>query len=132
MAEEKTTSGGAPAAPAGEPAPAGKKMTKKEAVRRSLKKLGLDAKPAEIQKDVKKRFRIDMTTDHISTLKGELRKQAGKTAPAAKAAKAKPAAAPANSREGTDVALKDILTLEDLVRRIGAAHVRTLIDVMSR
>jgi hypothetical protein len=29
------------------------------------------------------------------------------------------------------VDMKDILTLKDLVRRVGAAHLHTLIDVMS-
>jgi hypothetical protein len=28
--------------------------------------------------------------------------------------------------------MKDILTLKDLVRRVGAAHLHTLIDVLSR
>ena len=52
-------------------------LSRKEAVRRSLAKLGNDAMPVDIQKDVKERFGIDLTTAHISTTKGLLRKAAG-------------------------------------------------------
>jgi hypothetical protein len=108
-------------------------------VRRSLKKLGADAPNKDIQADIKKRFGLDMTTDHISTTKGELRKEASKNAPAAKQKETKPAAvqpaAPARAAipsNGSAVDMKDILTLKALVRRVGAAHLHTLIDVMSR
>jgi hypothetical protein len=138
MAEQKTESAQATTS---EPAKVeGKKKIKKtEAVRRSLKKLGADAKPTEIQKDIKKRFGIDMTTDHISTTKGQLRKEAAKNAPAAKQGGAKPAAVQAvpsaraaSNGNGSAVDLKDILKLKDLVRRVGADHLHTLIDVMNR
>src|SRR3954464_1537339 len=54
----------------------GKKVNKMEAVRRSLAKLGAEATPREIQADVKKRFKVDMTTDHISTYKGDIARKA--------------------------------------------------------
>src|SRR4051794_6063080 len=77
-------------------------MTKVEAVRRAMAKLGNDAKPLVLRDYIKKEFNINMTADHVSTTKGELLKrqggqaQAGKpaAAPAAAEPKAAPAAAP--------------------------------------
>jgi hypothetical protein len=137
MAEQKTEGEAAPATTTAQPAKGdGKKITKKEAGRRSLKKLGPDAATKDIQADIKKRFGIDMTSNHISTTRGELRKEAAQSAPAAKPEEAKPAAAPpvkaANNGKGSAVDMKDILTLKDLVRRAGVAHLHTLIDVISR
>jgi hypothetical protein len=132
MAEQKTVG---TAITTGDPAKAeGKKIKKKEAVRRSLKKLGADAPNKDIQADIKKRFGIDMTTNHISTTKGELRKEASNSAPAAKQEETKPATAQpakaASLSNGSAVDMKDILTLKDLVRRVGAARLHALIDLM--
>jgi hypothetical protein len=130
---ESTATTSAPAKAEGK-----KKIKKKEAVRRSLKKLGPDAPTKDIQADIKKRFGLDMTTNHISTTKGELRKEASKNAPAGKQeakpapAKAAPSAKAASNGIGSAVEMADVLTLKDLVRRVGAAHLHTLIDVMSR
>jgi hypothetical protein len=134
-----TKNGGPPAA---SPQPAeGEKVTKKEAVRRALAALGKDAKPIAIQGWVKDNLAIDMTTDHISTTKGELlrkarkkpaaRKPAASPQPPGQAAPALPAVKVANAKRSA-VEMADILTLKDLVRRVGAAHLRTLIDVISR
>jgi hypothetical protein len=72
-----------------------------------------------------------MTTNHISTTRGELRKEASKPE-SAKPTAAQPAwPAPANGKSKT-VNMQDVLTLKTLVQRIGADHLKTLIDVMSR
>src|SRR5437764_277473 len=71
------------------------KISKKEAVRRSLARLGKDAQPVEIQADVLGRFGIEMTTGHISTTKGELRREAAGKKPAAKQEVAGPQEQPA-------------------------------------
>src|SRR2546421_6915247 len=65
-------------------------MTKTEAVRRALAEFGPIAKLSEMQSFIKDRFGVEMSTNHISTSRGEiLRKEAaGKAKPAAK----KPAA----------------------------------------
>src|SRR5262245_398606 len=52
------------------------KISKQEAVRRALATLGNEAKPLVIQAHVKKAFALDMTTDHVSTAKGEILKKA--------------------------------------------------------
>jgi hypothetical protein len=55
------------------------KITKIEAVRKALAHFGKDAKPAQMQPWIKQTFGIDMSTDHISTSKGDiLRKKAAK------------------------------------------------------
>src|SRR3954454_24658716 len=62
-----------------------KGMTKTEAVRRALTEFGPIAPLSEMQSFIKDRFGIEMSTNHISTSRGEiLRKEA--------AEKAKPAA----------------------------------------
>jgi hypothetical protein len=50
------------------------KMTKMEAVRRSLSELGKEAKPVQLQAHIREKFGIDMGTDHISTYKGTILK----------------------------------------------------------
>jgi len=114
-------------APAGA-APPPQTMSKKEAVKRSLKKLGRGAMPLAIRADVKRRFDIDLTADYAGRLKAEV---LGK-GPAAR----KPAAEEQSPAEGGDgngpaIPLDDILTLKSLVDRVGADRLRTLIGVLS-
>ncbi len=115
-------------------------LTKKEAVRRALAKLGPQAKPAELQAHIKKAFGIEMTTDHVSTCKGDiLRKEGapvsvGLTA-AKKPAAAKPAApksAAAKAAMPSGISLSDVRTTKELVERYGAAALRTLIDLLAK
>ncbi len=117
------------------------KITKQEAVRRALAHFGKDGKPAQMQGWIKQQFNIDMTTDHISTAKGEiLRKAAAQKTAARKAAAPKPqvqraaastaAAKPSGGQAA--VPLADILAVKDLVRRLGAGPLHTLIDAFAR
>jgi hypothetical protein len=110
-----------------------KKMTKKDAVRRSLAKLGEDAKPKAIQADIRKRFKIEMDLGHISTTKGEIRREReGKPKKLAAATEqAAPPAARTSKQTGTAVAIDDILALRTLLDRVGADHLRALIDALS-
>jgi hypothetical protein len=120
-------------------------MTKKEAVRRALARLGRDAKPAAIQPFVKKEFGIDMTAAHITTAKGEILRKAAKGKPgpkkaapsapkAAAPAATAPTRAPAASKAGnaSGVALQDLQAVKDLVGRVGAESLRSLIDLFAR
>jgi hypothetical protein len=110
-------------------------ITKIEAVRQALGKLGKDASRPEIQKFIKNNFRLDITPDHISNCKAELRKRKG---PAKKAVSQQPAAQkhepkkPASGPKADGISLTDIDTVKDLVERVGAGSLRKLIDVMSR
>jgi hypothetical protein len=64
MAEKKNTPAATPTTPsnggAAKPQP---RLTKMEAVRRALAKLGGDAEPRLIQQYVQERFGVEMTTD---------------------------------------------------------------------
>jgi hypothetical protein len=120
-------------------------ITKLEAVKRALAKLGKDATPSQMQPYIKATFGIEMTTDHISTSKGELARRAKKAAEAAQqaasakklapampqspAAASAPAmkAAPAKAADGA-ILLADVLTTKELLDRVGADKLRTLID----
>jgi hypothetical protein len=117
-------------------------ITKYEAVRRALAKLGKDAKPLAIQSYVKEHFNIEMTPGHAKTNKGKILREAaakksGKKAEAAPPAAKTSPAAPAPTQAGKasngkkTIELEDILTLRKLVDRVGPAHLQTLIDVMS-
>jgi hypothetical protein len=67
-------------------------MTKREAVRRALADLGEDAPPTQLQGHIREKFGIEMTTDHISTEKGAIRKEAAAKATAIKSVSRTPAA----------------------------------------
>jgi hypothetical protein len=112
MAAKKTAKGG---------------MTKREAVRRALADLGPDATPTQMQGHIREKFGIDMTPNHISTEKGNLRKHQGaaKPPPQASAARTVELAKPA-------IGLADIEAVKDLMERMGADSLKKLIDVMAR
>ena len=119
-----------------------KKLTKQEAVRRALDHFGRDAKPTQMQGWIKEHFNIEMTTNHISTAKGGILHKAGnrkskgrkpvvqKSAArtvAAKRAATKPPTAP-SAKGGHSIPPEDVLTVKDLVVRLGPGPLRTLID----
>jgi hypothetical protein len=106
-----------------------------------LQDLGNEAKPLQIREHIKKRYHIEMSLDHISTVKGEILRETGQAKPAAgkptvpqrpirKEDSAKGAKAPGEREQGIN--LKDIETVKDLVERVGAASLKKLIDVIAR
>ena len=113
-------------------------LTKMEAVRRAQAALGKKAKPLAIQKFVKDEFNIDISTTVISTYKKEIARKARKGAkakakPAPVAASAPRQTAPALRQAGAaGIPLKDILAVRDLVNRLGAGALHTLIDAFAR
>jgi hypothetical protein len=145
MAEKKTSpEAGAASQQAGGEAPR-EKITKQEAVRRSLEKLGKSARPPQIQADVREHFGFDMTLGHIKTAKRKVlhpAKKAGKkragprTALKKKAAPQSPASpapgAPAALGNGKGITLEDVLEVKALLGRVGADQLRTLIDAFAR
>ena len=79
MAETKTTP--PTSAPQGQKAGGTKtKLSKMEAVQRALTTLGADAKPLELQSHIKSSYGIAMSTDHISTYKGDIARKKAKAA----------------------------------------------------
>jgi hypothetical protein len=151
MAEKANTASSAKGKAAG--------LTKAEAIRQAIAHLGKDAKPLELQAHIKAKFGIDITTDHISAAKTEaIRKVFGAAKPATVKAAARtttpprtatrkpaakkptptapparpPAAAASNGRVGSGIALADIAAVKALVGRVGAANLKSLIDVLAQ
>jgi hypothetical protein len=111
----------------------GEKITKMEAVRRALAKMGRKAKPSEIQPYVKATFGIEMSTDHISTYKGNILNKKRAKKPAAPAAPAAPDSKPRAPRAaGGSILLEDVLTAKALLDRIGAERLHVLIDGLAK
>jgi hypothetical protein len=112
-------------------------MTKMEAVRRALKALGKDALPAKLQPYIKQTFGIDMTPAHITTCKGDIlrkgRKKPGpkpKVQPEPLVRQSAPTPAKAAAKNG--ITLEDIQSVKGLIGRVGADHLKGLIDLLSK
>jgi hypothetical protein len=137
-------------------APAGG-ISKMEAVRQAMGELGNAATRTEIQKFVEDRFGIEMNLDVVSSYKAFVASQAKKTIastpepkpvvqqPAAATKKApkkrkRSKAAPkpvaivttAPSVKATGIALNDIQTVKELVKRVGVNTLKGLIDLFSK
>jgi hypothetical protein len=147
---EKTTPAAATAPPTPNSAGKAGTLTKMDAVRQALAKLGRQAKPLQLQTFVKQHFGIEMTADHAKTCKAKALKERGRGK--AKAAKAKPAArkpaapkaaprvhaapaapkakAPAKAN-GSGVSLHDVEAVKGLIGRVGAGQLRALIDLLA-
>jgi hypothetical protein len=127
------------------PAPQ-KGITKIDAVQQALAELAHMASCAAIQGFVKDRFGIQMSPDHISNCKSELRnksKQAGKARPAAKqsatpkAAATQPVPRPlavsqASPAAPRSIRLEDIQAIKGLVLRVGPEQLQALVDLLAR
>ena len=128
------------------PAPKKAGMTKMEAVKRAMDSLGRDAKPLAIQSYVSDHFNIEMTTAHVSDCKKKLLKRAPgsntltprkkRAAPRPHAPSAHPAPPPQADggprRHAGAVLLEDVLTTKELLDRVGAERLRTLIDGLAK
>jgi hypothetical protein len=113
-------------------------VSKMDAVREALRQLGWDAKPAQIQGFIKEKFGVEMTLDHISNYKSDIRRKSGKgkkrgrkPGPKPGAAKAAPKAA-ANSRRRSHLSIQEADTLRRLLRDVEPGALKGMIDVLSR
>jgi hypothetical protein len=126
-------------------------LSKMGAVRKAMAKLGWSSGRSEIRDYVRTQFGIDMTADHVSTCRAEiLRKrgakskssapkastakaQAAKNGPTATAVQAKLPATPAkaSSPAAKGIRMEDVLAVKDLVGRVGASHLKTLVDAFT-
>jgi hypothetical protein len=117
--------------------PHGASITKKEAVQQALTELGRAAKAADLQQYAKEKFGLDISANLAKEYKGDLVKKllpvkgpAGKKPAASKPAMpAKPA--PQASPVARGIPLKDILTIKELVGRLGAKPLHVLIDAFA-
>lgn len=141
---EQTNSRNTAAAGAKPAAGNGNGITKKEAVRQALKGLGRNAKPAQLQPYIKATFGLDMTPAHITTAKGELHRGKAKAAgrkqeppsksPAVAAApqQSAPKAPQGGNGDAGGVSLKDLGVVKELLGRVGADGLRTLINLLAQ
>jgi hypothetical protein len=110
------------------------KLTKMDAVKQAQAKLGKKAMPLAIQKFVKDELGVEISTAVVSAYKKVIAKKARakpKAKPAPVAAAAARETAPAAAKPG-GIPLKDILTVKELVGRLGAGSLHTLIDAFAR
>jgi hypothetical protein len=110
-------------------------ISKMEAVRQAIAKLGKEAKPPEILSYVKENFGVVMSYDMASNYKGiTLRKGKGKRRgpkPGWKSAVA--AAVPtANGHAAGNISIEDIQAVKALADRLGAEKVWQLAKVLAK
>lgn len=104
-------------------------ISKADAVRAALAKLGRNAKPAPIQKFVADGYGIDMKLNAISAYKTMLKKskkRRGRPAAAARSASTTPA-----RNLSTGVSLADVRAVKQLADRLGARTLFELAQVLS-
>jgi len=113
------------------------KISKTEAVRQALKTLGNDAMPIAISKEIKQRHGLDVSPDYASKMKGYILAQHKAKKPAAKpavavkqAAAPQKAAAPKETRDAYH--FEDMMSLKELVDRIGLEQVRKLLALFAK
>lgn len=90
-----------------------KKISQRAMVQAALDELGMEAKPQELQADIKTRFNRELSPQLISTLKSQIKKKGG-------------------GRGGKGgLQLDDLATVRKLVDRLGATQVKQLVDVLT-
>jgi hypothetical protein len=109
------------------------KLTNKaEAIRRALPKLGIQAKPAEIQEYIKTNFDLEMSYQMISTYKSiEIRKGGKKGKRGRKPKEAGSVTEPTKAASHDAVSLRDLRSLKEIRNRLGHARMRELVALMA-
>ena len=100
-----------------------------ECVRQALAQLGYDAKPMQIQKHLRRKFKLNMNPKMISTYKGSiLRKEARQSGLMSSPAAWAPA--PVRRPSGADETVEEVRAVKNLGDRLGPDKVRALLDVL--
>jgi hypothetical protein len=111
-------------------------ISKMEAVRQAIAKLGKEAKPPEILSFVKQNFGVKMSYDMASNYKGTAIKQLGGKKrgrkPGPKPAVAAAAVPTANGHAGGSISLEDITAVKALADKLGAEKVWQLAKVLAK
>lgn len=111
----------------------GKAMSKAEAIRTMMAE-GID-NPSAASAEIKKRFGLDVTPQHFSAARSQMKSKAGtkkgkpgrKPRQAAEAAESRPAA-PQASPAGGDM-IDDLAAVKHLVQKLGADQVRKIVGL---
>lgn len=100
---------------------ADKSPSKMSMVETALADRGMDAQPLDLQAHIKSKFGTELPTQVISNYKFQIRKKAGKTGPG-------------RGRRGGGgsggLRVEDFEVVRELVKRLGAAQVKELVDVI--
>lgn len=94
-----------------------------EAVRRTVTKLGYDAKTQDVHDHIVADYGMDLSNNKISAYKSTIRREAGLTRLKGGKSGGRAAAGVSTLR------IEDVQIVKDLVGRLGAGKVRELIDV---
>jgi hypothetical protein len=101
-------------------------VTQVDMVKKALDELGADAKPLAIQESIKSHFDKVLPTSIISNYKSVLKRKGGSSSSSG-------TGAPRGRRPcGGSVQLNDLEAVRSLVSRLGADHVKRLVDVLAR
>jgi hypothetical protein len=110
-------------------------ISKIDAVRQAVAKLGKDAKPPEILSFVKENFGVTMSYDMASNYKSTaLKKKKGKRGrkPGPKSAATVAAVPTTNGHSNGSISLEDISAVKALADRLGAEKVWQLAKVLAK
>jgi hypothetical protein len=130
-------------------------MTKMDGVKQALAELGSGAKPLQIRDHLKRRFNIDISPDVASNYKKVIAKKAAKAKARPAANRGQPAApqpasgtqsppasvpkvkatvprAAGDGKATGSIRLEDIQAVKELVGRVGAGPLRSLVDLLAR
>jgi hypothetical protein len=102
-------------------------ISKMDAIRQSLDKLGDDAMPLQIKDHLKSKFGIDTDTTLISTYKSTILREKKSKKPLGRHPRGKAAA---SSTEA--VTMEDIKVLKELTDRLGVDQVGELAEVLAK
>ena len=102
----------------------GTSLSKMDKVKAALATLGSNAKPEAIHEHILTTFNTDLPKTIISNYKSNIKRKGGGLLRSS----GKPGRKPAG---GGDIRIDDLEAVRALVSRLGAAHVRRLVDVLS-
>ena len=99
-------------------------LSKMDKVKAALAALGANAKPEKIHEHILTTYKTDLPKTIISNYKSNIKRKGGVLV----RSNGKPGRKPASNG---DIRIDDLETVRSLVGRLGAAHVRRLVDVLS-
>jgi hypothetical protein len=108
------------------------RVNKMDLIREALSTLGKNAMPLDIQKAVKDKHGIELTTALISNYKAYLAKKGKGKKRGGRKPGPKPAAVAANGGRSTGISMEDIQAIKALTDRLGAKKVQQLAGVLAK
>jgi hypothetical protein len=113
-------------------------ISKTDAVKDALAKLGKKAKPGAISEYVKSEYGLEISLSHVSNIKSTLKRSPKKRRgrPALngqhEARSEEAALPPRNAKKVAGIDLDDVQAAKALTRRLGASTLHTLVDLLAQ